>query len=79
MTLEDKIRDAAKRGELTHLSVIPTRRGWSASYAPATKWSHSIETRADPVEALIAAIDGFKLRKLRAAASPKDSVDSDFG
>lgn len=62
MTLEDRIRELAKKGELTHLSLIPraTKEGikFSASYCPAKKWGHSYGEDADPVEALRKAMNG---------------------
>lgn len=62
MTLEQRIRELAKNGELTHLSLIPRpcREGikWSASYSPAKKWGHSYGEDADPVAALEKALNG---------------------
>jgi hypothetical protein len=65
ITLDERLREIAARGELTHLSLIPvagkgTAPGgvvFSASYSPASTWGHAICTHPDPVEALMMAID----------------------
>jgi len=63
MSIEDRIRELAKKGELTHLSLIPkfNPRGsdyWQAVYSPAKKWGHSYGEDADPVAALEKALNG---------------------
>ena len=63
MSIEDRIRELAKKGELTHLSLIPRidRNGvitFSASYAPSKKWGHSYGEDADPVTAMEKALNG---------------------
>jgi hypothetical protein len=63
MSLEDRIRELARKGELTYLSVIPHagRNGeiiFSATYSPAKKWGHSYGEDADPVLALEKAMSG---------------------
>lgn len=79
-SLEEVIRDAAKRGDLTHLSVAlaPDGKRWQASYAPARQWHNSIALHADPAEALKRAILEFKPRK-RAKEKPETATDEDFG
>ena len=68
MTLDELVRDLAKRGELTHLSLIPRGTGWSASYTAASPGgSYGTAEADDPVAALLAAVACVKLRKL----SPK--------
>lgn len=64
MTLDQLIADTAKRGELSYLSLIPTRKGWSATYARASNCSHSIATHADPVEAIRLALTAKKPREV---------------
>ena len=83
MTLEEQLRDCAKRGELNYLSIIPTRNGFSVTYAPATNCAHSFADHADPVEAMKAAIAGWKPAK-RSRAEPKvvaepADAEMDFG
>jgi len=70
MTLEELIQETAKRGELNYLSLIPTRKGWSATYAKARNCEHTLATHADPVEALKAAL---------ATRRRKPSSEIDFG
>lgn len=52
MTLEELLRDTARRGELNHLSLIPSPKGFCATYCPASKCTHNTAIHADPVEAL---------------------------
>lgn len=75
-TLEELIQAAAKKGEMNHLSVITSGKGFSATYCPASTCAHSTEYDADPAEALRKAIDGWKPRKRSAL---KDKPESDFG
>lgn len=64
MTLEERIRDKAKKGELTHLAIIPRANHktgeitFAASYSPAKKWGHAFGEDADPVVALEKALTG---------------------
>jgi hypothetical protein len=57
-SLEELIRAAAARGELTYLSVVPVAGkgpnniGWSASFSPGATWGTGYGLAADPVEAL---------------------------
>lgn len=63
ITLDERLREIAARGELTYLSLVPIAgKGtggivWSASYSPASTWGHAMCRHADPVEALMMAID----------------------
>lgn len=62
VSLEDMIRAAAKNGELTHLSVCavagkgPGGIVWSATYSPASKWGSGFGHDADPVNAIMQAM-----------------------
>jgi len=87
MTLEEQLRDCARRGELNYLSVIPRdpRKGggFSVTYSPATNCAHSFAEHGDPVEAMKAAIAGWKPAK-RSRAEPKvvaepADAEMDFG
>jgi hypothetical protein len=63
MTLDDLIRDAAKRGELTHLSVVAVAGGFSATFTPASTFGTVHERDADPVIAMTKAIKAVKLAR----------------
>lgn len=68
--LEDLIRNAAKNGELTHLSVVPIAGkgpngiGWSASFSPGSVWGSGFATHVDPVEAIKLAMTDTRLGKI---------------
>ena len=81
MTLEEQLRDCAKRGELNYLSIIPMRNGFSATYAPATHCGHGFGDHADPVEAIRLAIKDWKPPRRKSAEPKIDAVpaDLDFG
>lgn len=57
VNLEEHIRRLAAKGELTHLSVIPSAGGWSATYAAATSFGRTHAQHTDPVEALLAVLN----------------------
>jgi len=69
--LSDLIRDLAKRGELTHLSLSPREielgnnkkvKGWGATFAPASTFGNTFGEDTDPVVALLNALNDAKLR-----------------
>lgn len=76
MALEKTLRDLAAAGELTYLSIVPVAGPggvvFSATFSSASKWGHSTETHADPVQAALDAIAAVKLPKRKA---PKVEVD----
>jgi hypothetical protein len=84
ITLDERLRDIAARGELTYLSLIPVAgKGtdgvvWSASYSPASAWGHGMARHADPVEALMLAIDE-KLPPERRRKTPMASEEVPAG
>lgn len=81
-TLDNLIRDAAKRGELTHLSIAPHGKAWICSYAPASTFGVTHKTHADPCEAIRLAITETKVKRRRTAEKPGDvhaESDMDFG
>jgi len=49
MTLEDTLRDLAKRGEITHISLTPSAKGWRASFSPSSITGASFGEDRDPV------------------------------
>lgn len=71
--LEDLIREVAKRGELTHLSLTPRDvkdanekvlyRGWGATFSPASSQANTFAEDRDPVVALKTAIEEAKMRR----------------
>jgi hypothetical protein len=71
--LEDMIRDVARRGELTHLSLAPRvirdaddkpiKKGWGASFSPASSQTNTWAEDEDPVVALKTAIEEARLRR----------------
>lgn len=63
MTLEDTLRDLAKRGEITHISLTPSGKGWRASFSPSSITGASFGEDRDPVNALLLALASAKLRK----------------
>lgn len=71
--LEDVIRDLAKRGELNHISLTPSRNGkmWRASFAMCSGFGISFAEDPDPVKAIIVACTTAKMKPQRA---PKRST-----
>lgn len=61
--LETTLRDLAKRGEITHISLVPGPKGWRATYAPASIFGNSFAEDRDPVKALLLACQSAKLKK----------------
>lgn len=63
-TLEDVIRDLAKRGEISHISLTPSQNGklWRGSFAMCSRFGISYAEDADPVKALIIACTTAKLK-----------------
>jgi hypothetical protein len=63
--LETSLRRLAKNGELTYLSLIPVAgKGengvvFHATVSPASKWGNMEGRDADPVKALLAALEGL--------------------
>lgn len=71
MTLEEQITDAAKRGELTHLSVCFIDGTFRATFTPATSMGFTTVYLEDPVAALKQALSSTKMVRLRA---PKEKT-----
>ncbi len=63
--LEDLIRELAKRGELSNISI--SRNGsntsWRASFTPCSAFGVSYAEDKDPVKAIMVACDAAKIRK----------------
>ena len=63
--LESALRQLAKNGELTYLSLIPVAGkgeygcAFCAQVSPASRFGHSEGRDADPVKALLTAIEGL--------------------
>lgn len=77
-SLEDVIRDLAKRGELNHISLTPSQNGklWRASFAMCSMFGISHAEDADPVKAIIVACTSAKTKPQRA---PRRSLIIDNG
>lgn len=71
--LEDVIRDLAKRGELNHISLTPSRNGKSfrASFAMCSVFGISFAEDEDPVKAIIVACTTAKMKPQRASMKPQ--------
>lgn len=56
--LEDAIREAARQGRLSHLSIVVDRsgRGWQANAPSEHAGAWSVAIHADPVMALLQAL-----------------------
>jgi hypothetical protein len=63
MTLDELIRDAAKRGELNSLSLVAVAGGFSASFTPASTYGVNFERDPDPVIALTKVLKSVKLAR----------------
>lgn len=76
--LEEVIRDLAARGELTHLSLTPRGKGFSASFGAASPaGGYGFGEAADPVDAILNAIETVKLKR-RAVVRPSAKPDKAF-
>lgn len=62
-TLEETLRDLATRGEITHISLVPSKQGWRATYAPASIFGNSIAEDRDPVKAILMACEAAKVKR----------------
>lgn len=57
MNLEDRIRQLAKSGQITHITLAPTiKRGWQAGYRDATSDGYRVGIADDPIDALMEAL-----------------------
>lgn len=62
--LEAKIRELATRGEISHISLSPSRNGtmWRGSYAMCSTFGVSFAEDPDPVKALLLSMTTAKLK-----------------
>lgn len=65
MTLEEKIRGLAAKGELTHISIAAKDGMFYANYAPASASGYAQGVDADPVTALEAALAASPIKPKR--------------
>ena len=71
--LEQELRKRALAGELTYLSICPVAgKGnnagnvvFVATYSPASQWGHGFGRAADPVEAILAALNDSRFKTLK--------------
>lgn len=63
-TLDTVLRDLAKRGELTHISVVPSQNGktFRASFAMSSKFGISFAEDPDPAQAIMLACTTAKMK-----------------
>jgi hypothetical protein len=63
-TVDDVLRDLAKRGEISHISLVPSQNGklWRASFAMCSKFGVSFAEDADPAKAIILACTSAKMK-----------------
>ncbi len=66
--LEDTLRDLAKRGEISHLSLTPSQSGklWRASFTMCSKFGVSFAEDEDPGRAIMLACTTAKMKPHRA-------------
>lgn len=79
-SLEDTIRDLAKRGEISHISIVPSQNGkmWRASFAMCTMFGVSHAEDADPVRAIMLALTTAKMKKPRARIEHREAETPDI-
>ena len=72
-TLEAVLRDLAKRGEISHISLTPSQGGrmWRASFAMCSYFGVSFAEDVDPVQAILLACTSAKLKRPRASIDLK--------
>ena len=75
-TVDAVLRDLAARGELNHVSLMPSQDGkmWRASFAMCSKFGISFAEDADPAQAIILACTTAKLKPRPAERRPT-SID----
>ncbi len=89
LSLEDRLRQLAKAGELTYLSIVPCAGPggvvFHASWSPASQWGSGMGRDADPVTAIFNALDDDRMtklvKKLKSAESPDPpplDLDAEF-
>jgi len=78
--LDEVLRELARKGELNYISLVPIAHkdaingvGFSATYAPATNCGHGFGRDADPVTAILEAVEDWakKRRNLRREPEPE--------
>jgi hypothetical protein len=79
MTIDEAIRDVLARGEFCDLSVHASGGVFRATFAPASRQGLSHAEAADPIEAMLKAIKGVKLARLKPNATKAAADDMDFG
>lgn len=64
-SLEDTIRDLAARGEISHISLVPSQNGklFRASFAPCSVFGVVFAEDVDPVKALVKACTEAKIKR----------------
>jgi hypothetical protein len=64
-TVDDVLRDLAKRGEISHISLVPSQNGklWRASFSMCSKFGSSFAEDADPAKAIIIACTTANMKR----------------
>lgn len=75
MTLEEKIRGLAAKGELVHISLVAKDGLFYANYAPASASGYAQGSHADPIAALEAAFDSSPVKPKRIRVRPEKEPD----
>lgn len=75
-SLEETIREIAARGDMSHISLVPSQKGnlWRASFTPCSVFGISFAEDADPVKALQLAMTSTKLKSRRVFVKDQDLV-----
>jgi hypothetical protein len=70
--LETKIRDLARAGEISHISLTPSQDGktFRAVYAMCSKFGNTFAEDPDPVKAIMLALATAKTKKPPPAPAP---------
>ncbi len=79
MNLEDVIRNAAAKGDISHLTLALSSRGWVAGYRSVDKGGYAIGTQSDPVDALKEAMLGPRALKKALPVKTKSKFEDLVG
>lgn len=75
-SLEEVLRDLAKRGELNHISLTPSKNGktFRAAFAMCSMFGISYAEDEDPAKAIIVACTTAKMKPQR-VSKPTKTID----
>jgi len=80
MTLDEAIRAAAKRGDISHLTLAPRHDknnlvSWQAGFRHVDAQGYVCEIADDPVEALLSALSASKPSRRKATKKPREDFE----